>query len=80
MKDYIEEVIDLFVEEIIMKVSSPANKGPQNVDQSSTRLETKHLDIFHFIVAKLLLVEKGGRPDIESAISVLCTVFTNSTK
>ena len=38
MKDYIEESIDLFGEEISAKVSSPANKGVQNIDESSTIL------------------------------------------
>ena len=54
MKDYIEESIDLFREEISTKVSSPENKGLKNVDESYTRLEKKDADIFNSIVAKLL--------------------------
>ena len=46
MKDYIEESIDLFREEISTKVSSPENKGLKNVDESYTRLEKKDADIF----------------------------------
>ena len=38
MKDYIEESIDLFVEDISTKVSSLAKKGVQNLNESSIRL------------------------------------------
>ena len=80
MKDYIEESIDLFREKISTKVSSPAKKGLQNVDEGSTRLEKKDADIFHSIVAKQLWVGKWGRPNIEPSISFLCTRVTKSTK
>ena len=39
MKDYIEQSIDFFVEQIIAKVSYPENKVLQNMDESSIRLE-----------------------------------------
>ena len=68
MKDYIEESIDLFGEEASTKVSSPAKKCLQNVDESSARLGNKDADIFNSIVAKLLWVAKMGRPDIEPSI------------
>ena len=80
MKDYIDESIDLFGEELSTKVSSPAKKVRQNIDERSTRPEKKDADIFHSIVAKLLLLSKRGRPDIEPAISILCTRVTKSTK
>ena len=51
-----------------------------NVDESSTRLEKKDSDIFYSMVEKLLWVSKRGRPDIETAISFLCTRVTNRTK
>ena len=63
-----------------MKVSSPAKTFLQNVDESSTRLENKDADIFHSIVAILIWVEKRGSPDIETAISFLCTRVTKSAK
>ena len=62
------------------KVSSPVKKYLQNIDESYTRLEKKYADILHSIVAKLLWVAKRGRPDIQTAISFLCTRVTNSTK
>ena len=48
MKDYIGESIDLFVEEISTKVSSPENKGLQNIYENSIRLENKYICIFIF--------------------------------
>ena len=55
-------------------------KGPQNVDNSSKRPEKRDSDIFHSIVAKLLWVEKRGRPNIETSIPFLCTRVTKITK
>ena len=52
----------------------------QNIDESSTILEKKDADILHSVVAKLLWVAKGGRINIEPAISFLCTRVTKITK
>ena len=79
LKDYIEESIGLFGEEISTKISSPAKKGIQNIYKSSTKLKRKCVDIFHSIVAKLPWVAKGGRTDIDPAILFLCTRVTKST-
>ena len=51
-----------------MTVSSPENKVLQNINVSYTRLDNKYADILHYKVAKILLVEKRVRPDIEPAI------------
>ena len=80
MKDYIEKLIDLFREEIITKVPSPAKKGPQNIYESSTRLYKKDTDIFHSISLKLLRVAKMDMPNIDPDISFLCTRVTKNTK
>ena len=61
MKYYIEVSIGFFGEEIITTVSSPAKKGLQNIDESSTRLENKYADNLHYIVAKLLWIAKKGK-------------------
>ena len=80
MKYYIKESIDLLGEELITEVSSPAKKVLKNIDESSTRLYKKYADILNSIVSKLLWVAKGGRPNIKSDISFLCTRVTKSTK
>ena len=79
-KYYIEVSIDLFEEEISAKVSSLENKGLQNINENSTRLETKDADILHYIYSKLLWVKKRGRHDIDPTISFLCNRVTKSTK
>ena len=80
MKYYFEELIDLLEEEIRENVSSPAKKGLQNIDESSTRLEKKYTDILHSMVAKLLWVAKRVRPYIEPTILFLWNRATKSTK
>ena len=40
-KEYIKEPIGLFGEDLSAKLSSPANKGLQNIDENLTRLEKK---------------------------------------
>ena len=71
MKDYIEESIDFFGEDLIVRVSSPAKKGFKNIHESSTRLENKDAEILNSIVAKLLWLPKGGRPKIDPVVSYL---------
>ena len=63
-----------------MKVSPTAKKGLQNMDENSKRLEKKDADILHYIVEKLLWVEKRGRSNIAPNISFLCIRVTKSTK
>ena len=43
--------------------------GLKNIENNYTMLENKDMDNVHYIVSKLLLVEKGGRPDIDPTIS-----------
>ena len=69
----------MFGEELISKVLSPAKNSLQNIYNSFTRLEKKDTDILHYTVAKLLWVEKSGRPDIQPAISFLWTIMTQRT-
>ena len=79
MKDYTDESIDLFGEELSVTVSSPENKGLQNIYESSTRTENKYAYNLQSIVAKLPLVGKRGRPYLEPAKLLLCTRVRKST-
>ena len=63
-----------------MRVLSLENKGLQNINEGSTRLEKKYADILHSIVEKILWVAKGVIPNIEPAILFLCNRVTKSTK
>ena len=53
-------------------------KGFENIYEISTRLENKDADILHFMVAKLLWVAIGGRPNIGLGIPFLCIRGTKS--
>lgn len=79
MKDYIQEAIDAFGEPISGTVSSVATKKLFDVNDQVVPLPEKQQDIFHLVVAKLLWVMKRGRPDIELAISFLCTRVSKPT-
>ena len=61
-------------------VSSPEKKCFQNIGDISTIMEQKDAEILHYLVAKLLWVSKGERPDIETYILFLCIRVTNITK
>jgi hypothetical protein len=78
MKKYIEEAIESFGEDVSTNVSSAATKKLFGHDASAEVLDPKRADIFHSVVAKLLWVMKRSRPDIETAISFLCTRVSRS--
>ena len=59
-------------------VSSPEKKCFQNIGDISTIMEQKDAEILHSVVAKLLWVSKGERPDIETYILFLCIRVTKS--
>ena len=73
MKTQIEEAISSFSEDIEGVVSSPTAKHLFLVDDDCPKLDKKKAEIFHSVTAKLLYLEKRGRPDIETAVSFLTT-------
>lgn len=77
--EYIDEAIEHFGEDVSIKVISPATKNLFEVDEASTPLDRKKQDIFHSVVARLLWIMKRSRPDLETAVSFLCTRVSCST-
>jgi hypothetical protein len=77
MRKYIEEAIELFGEDVSGRVSSAATKK-LFVLTPAKALDDKRAEIFHAVTAKLLWVMKRARPDIETAISFLCTRVSKS--
>ena len=79
--EYIDGAIEVFEEVDKLKgtVKSPATKNLFIVDENSMPLTKKRHDIFHSVVASLLWIMKRSRPDIETAISFLCTRVSCST-
>ena len=71
MKDQILEALDMFGEEVDMRVTSPAPRHLFDVDDNCEKLSSRKADIFHSVTAKLLYIMKRSRPDIETAISSL---------
>ena len=80
MKEYLEEAIEEFGEEIIATTTSPATKSLFIVNSNSERLYVDKAKKFHSIVAKLLYVSTRARVDLKLSIAFLCTRVTKSTE
>ena len=80
MTAQVEELIEFFDDDIIGKVSSPANKNLMNVSEDSKLLGKTKKDNFHSTTAKMLYIEKRGRPDMELVTSFLTTRVSNPTE
>ena len=74
MFDYIEQVLSE-VDPVLMYGSSltPATPNLFKITDSSTKLTKKDADVFHQNMARLLFLSKRARPDIQTAVVVLCT-------
>ena len=60
-------------------VAAPATKHLHNINQHSRKLDGEKKEIFHSVVSKNLWVAKRGRPDIDLAMSFLCTRVSEPT-
>ena len=78
-KEYVEETMDLFGEDIGSIAVTPAKTHLFEVEENRELLSTKKQRTFHSCVAKLLFVAKRGRPDILTAVSFLTTRVTKPT-
>ena len=68
-KEYIQEAIDDFGEDVSSGAKTPASNGLFEVDEDSEDLCTEKADRFHSIVAKLLFVCIRERLGIALAIA-----------
>jgi len=73
LKEYLEECIDEFGDDLGPAVTSVAGRWLFQIDDNARKLTTEKADKFHSIVAKLLWVSQRGRPDICVPVSFLCT-------
>ena len=73
MRDQVSEIIQDFSEIISGSVSTPANRFLMDVNESEPTLNKSRSEEFHSTVAKLLYLEKRGRPDLEPTIAFLTT-------
>ena len=82
MKDQLNEAIATFEKaqgELVNEtVTSPAQKHLRDVNDTCEKLTGMKHEVFHSVVAKLLYITKRARPDLETAISFLCTRVSKS--
>ena len=82
MKEYLNESIEAFPEEIVKSARTPAKGDLFSEDEGENKviLKDDEAEVFHHIVAKLLYVAKRARPDIDLTILFLCTRVAQPTK
>jgi hypothetical protein len=74
MWDYIQGILDEAPDDMSWTANSPAASHLLLVNnQSPVYLDNKTGKLFHTLVAKLLFLSKRARPDIQLAVSFLCT-------
>jgi len=79
MKDYLEESIEEFGEDIVESTTSPAQKSLFIVDPNSELLDKSRSKRFHSIIEKLFYVPNRARVDLKLVIVFLCTRVSKST-
>ena len=80
MKNYLEEAIQAFGEDVLVGAVIPTNRNLFVVTKDLSPLETDKAEIFHHVVAKLLYVAKRARVDLQLVIAFLCTRVSKSTQ
>ena len=82
MKDQLKEAIAVFEaaegETVDEKVTSPASRHLREANDNCEKLVASKHEVFHSVVAKLLYIMKRARPDLETAVSYLCTRVSKS--
>ena len=73
MRDQIHELLDDFSGSIPNQASTPAGKHLMDVREENALLSPDRSEEFHSTVAKILNLKKRARPNIETAVSFLCT-------
>ena len=58
----------------------PGNDRLFKVNPESPKLSQKQAELFHWIVARLLLACKGARPDMQVCVAFLCTRVKSPTE
>jgi hypothetical protein len=76
MSFYVAQVLE---DEEVEVASSPTTKTSYNVDEDSKKLNETERKWFHSKTAKLLYLAKRARPDILTAVILLCTRVQDAT-
>ena len=73
MDDYLQSILHEVPNDMLGTAITPATNRLFEVNPSSEKLTDAKADKFHHLAAKLLYLCKRGRPDIQTAVSFLCT-------
>ena len=78
VKEWLEEAIENFGEDIVSVTASPAQKCMFAVDKHSEKSGKVNSDIIHSIIAKLKYVSNRVKFNVNLAIAFLCTRVSKS--
>ncbi len=73
MRDYVQEMIDIFPSGLTAKASSPASDKLYKTAKDATSVKQMKAEVFHTMVAKALFLTMRARPDIRLTVAYLCT-------
>ena len=73
MINYIGKMIDDIPEDMKGESATPAAHHLFDISEDATKLSQPNTDLFHHFVAQLLYLSNRERPDIQLAVSFLCT-------
>ena len=73
MLKYVEELLNEMPDSMQGKAVTPAAQHLFQTNNNSSLLEADEKEFFHTTTAKLLFLSKRARPDLQTAISFLCT-------
>ena len=73
MINYIGKLFDDITEDMKGESVTPAAHHLFYIETDATKLSQADADIFHHFVAQLIYLSKRARPDIQLALSFLCT-------
>ena len=76
MQDYIDEILANIPEDMEGVAATPAADHLFKTRSDADPLDAETADLFHRVTAQLLFLCKCGRPDIQTAVSFLCTRVT----
>ena len=77
---HIEEVIEGLGEEVNGTAVNPAESKLFFIDNESPKLTNDKKEVFHSITAKVLWISQRSRPDLDTAVSFLCTRVQEPTQ
>lgn len=73
MYDYIHEMLQEIPDKFIGRAATPATNNLFNIKKETQLLNDAKYELFHHLTAKVLFLSKRAQPDLQTAVSFLCT-------